>query len=188
MAALDASPGSLALTNGHTNGNGIHHANGEGAPGALDADVVRVYLSALLPALLGARVDELWQIFEDEFEERVARFAAEGSGVMYATKIKHDIGDDAPPTYTYHLAAHLTYSPSQVMTVALIKRTPLLDPTAPLATQIHVLNLFGGDDTPYESLHALVSVGVKPWFEAFAGSRGGGKDVDSKMGACYFVV
>jgi hypothetical protein len=92
------------------------------------------------------------------------------------------LADDEPPSFTYHLASHLTYSPTQVMTVALIKRTPILDPTAPLATQVHVLNLFGGDETPYESLHALVSSGVKPWFEAFAGSRGSGKDVDSKMG------
>jgi hypothetical protein len=96
--------------------------------------------------------------------------------------------DDAPITYTYHLASHLTYAPTQVMTVALIKRTPLLDPSAPLATQVHVLNLFGGDDTPYESLHALVSSGVKPWFDAFVGSRGQGKDGDSKMGSSSSTV
>lgn len=70
------------------------------------------------------------------------------------------------------------------MTVALIKRTPVLEPSTPLATQIHVLNLFGGEDTPYESLHAVVSAGVKPWFEAFVGARGAGKEGDSKMGEC----
>jgi hypothetical protein len=93
--------------------------------------------------------------------------------------------DDEPPSYTYHLASHLAYSPTQVMTVALIKRSPILDSSSPLATQVHVLNLFGGDETPYESLHALVSSGVKPWFEAFVGSRGAAKDVDSKMGKLY---
>jgi hypothetical protein len=74
------------------------------------------------------------------------------------------------------------------MTVALIKRTPLLDPSTPLATQVHILNLFGGDDTPYESLHALVSSGVKPWFDAFVGSRGQGKDGDSKMGRSSYCI
>jgi hypothetical protein len=68
------------------------------------------------------------------------------------------------------------------MTVALIKRAPILDPTVPLASQLHVLNLFGGEDTPYESLHAVVSAGVKPWFEAFVGSRSAGKEGDSKLG------
>jgi hypothetical protein len=90
--------------------------------------------------------------------------------------------DDQPPTYSYSLASHLTYASRNTTTVALIKRTPTLDSVTPLATQLHVLNLFGGDETPYESLHAVVSNGVKPWFEAFVGARHGGKDGDSKMG------
>lgn len=68
------------------------------------------------------------------------------------------------------------------MALALIKRTPVLDTLVPLASQLHVLNLFGGEDTPYESLHAVVSYAVKPWFDAFVGTRGGAKDGDSKMG------
>ena len=84
--------------------------------------------------------------------------------------------------FSYHLTPHLTYQPSHVTTLALIKRGPTLDPTTPLATQLHFLNLFGGDETPYESLHAVVSCGVKPWFEAFVGARGTGKDGDTKMG------
>lgn len=71
------------------------------------------------------------------------------------------------------------------MTVAIIKRGPILDSTTPLASQLHIMNLFGGEDTPYESLHSVVSYAVKPWFEAFVGARHGGKDGgDSKMGTC----
>lgn len=77
---------------------------------------------------------------------------------------------------------HLSYSPSHVTSLALIKRGPTLDLLTPLATQLHILNLFGGDETPYESLHAVVSHGMKPWFDAFVGARGTGKDGDSKMG------
>ncbi|KAJ4492589.1 dynein heavy chain, N-terminal region 1-domain-containing protein [Lentinula edodes] len=81
------------------------------------------------------------------------------------------------------LTQHLTYHPSHVLTLALIKRGTTLDPTTPLATQPHFLNLFGGEETLYESLHAVVSCGVKPWFDAFVGSRGGGKDGgDTKLG------
>lgn len=75
------------------------------------------------------------------------------------------------------------------MTVALIKRTPVLDTLTPLASQLNIVNLFGGEDTPYEGLHAVVSYAVKPWFDAFVGTRAGGasasvgtKDSDSKMG------
>ena len=73
-------------------------------------------------------------------------------------------------------------------TLALIKRGPTLDSTSPLATQLHFLNLFGGEETPYESLHAVVSCGVKPWVDAFVGSRGGVKDNDSKMGEILLPI
>ena len=60
-----------------------------------------------------------------------------------------------------------------------------IDPTTPLANQLQVLNIPGGDDTPYESLYAVVNAGVKPVFEAFVGARGAGKDGDSKMGEAH---
>lgn len=93
--------------------------------------------------------------------------------------------EDATPTYTYQLTTQLTYTPHHVSTVALIKRGLTLDPLQPLHGQLQVLNLFGGDETPYESLHAVVSQGVKAWFDAFVETRGGVKEGDSKMGALY---
>ena len=90
--------------------------------------------------------------------------------------------EEAPPTYSYSLTPHLVYASSHVSTVAIIKRAPSLDPLIPLPTQLHILNLFGGEETPYESLHSVVSHAVKPWFDAFAGTRSTGKDGDAKMG------
>ncbi|OBZ78610.1 Dynein heavy chain, cytoplasmic [Grifola frondosa] len=149
---------------------------------SFDPSLFRSYLLALLPPVIGAFPAELESIFDDEFDDRISRFAGEGGGVIYVVKQKDDAEDDAPPSFTYQLTSNLTYDPSHVMTLAIIKRGPTLDPTAPLATQLHILNLFGGDETPYESLHAVVSCAMKPWFEAFVGARGGGKDGDSKMG------
>jgi len=57
-----------------------------------------------------------------------------------------------------------------------------LDSTAPMASQLQMVNLFGDEDTPYESLHAVVSLAVKPWFDAFVGTRPGIRDSDSKIG------
>ncbi|KAL0563302.1 dynein heavy chain, partial [Marasmius crinis-equi] len=72
---------------------------------------------------------------------------------------------------------HLSFNSSHVLTLA--KRSTTLDPFTPLVTQLHSLNLFG-DETPYKSLHAVVSQGVKPWIDAFVGSRGGSaKDIDT---------
>ena len=55
----------------------------------------------------------------------------------------------------------------------LIKRATHLDPLFLLSMQLHLLKLFGGDETPYESLHAVISCGVQPWFVAFVGTRAG---------------
>lgn len=158
------------------------HDDASPPPTTFDPEVFRAYLLALLPPVIGAVPSDLETLFDDEFNARVTRFASETGGVAYVVKVKEDVEDDAPPIYSYHLASQLTYHPSHVTTLALIKRGSTLDPSIPLATQLHFLNLFAGDETPYESLHALVSHGVKPWFDAFVGSRGGGKDGDSKLG------
>ncbi|KAK0438444.1 dynein heavy chain, N-terminal region 1-domain-containing protein [Armillaria borealis] len=121
----------------------------------------------LLPPVIGATPAELDSLFDDEFNDRVARFSSEGGGV-------HEVEEEAEQTYSYQLTPQLTYHPSHVTTLALIKRGPTLDPMVPLATQLHFLNLV---------CTQVVSCGVKPWFDAFVGSRGGGKDGgEGKMG------
>ncbi|KIK50397.1 hypothetical protein GYMLUDRAFT_253036 [Collybiopsis luxurians FD-317 M1] len=97
-------------------------------------------------------------------------FAGEGPSIFYIVKAKDEVDDTI---FHYSLTQHLTYHPSHFLTLALIKRSPTLDSTVPIATQLHVLNLFGREETPYESLHAVVSNGVKPWFDAFEGTWNG---------------
>ncbi|KIM47305.1 hypothetical protein M413DRAFT_440753 [Hebeloma cylindrosporum] len=169
--------------------NGNHHDSPPATDGPppppvsnFDPDIFRAYLLSLLPPVIGAKPSDLHSLFDEEFDERVSRFAADTGGVIYVVQVKEESEDDTNPTYVYHLTPHLLYHPSHVTTLALIKRGPTLDPSTPLATQLHFLNLFGGDETPYESLHAVVSCGVKPWFDAFVGARGSGKDGDTKMG------
>ncbi|KAF7760646.1 hypothetical protein Agabi119p4_10055 [Agaricus bisporus var. burnettii] len=168
----------------HTNG-----MNGDAIPAApaepsasFNPEIFRKYLLALLPPVIGSDPEDLRTLFDEEFNDRVSRFANESGGVIYVVKSKEESEDESIAMYSYHLTPHLTYNTSNVTTLALIKRSPTLDPLTPLATQLHFLNLFAGDETPYESLHAVVSCGVKPWFDAFVGSRGAGKDGDSKMG------
>ncbi|KAF8710762.1 dynein heavy chain, partial [Rhizoctonia solani] len=151
---------------------------------SFDPAQFRTYLLALLPPVIGATVDEIEAtLFDSEFDEKSTRFAAEGVEAIYIVKTRAgEPEEDATPTYSYTLTQQLQYNSSNVTTLALIKRTPTLDTLLPLAPQLHILNLFGGDETPYESLHAVVSQAVKPWFDAFVGARGSGKDGDGKMG------
>ena len=56
-----------------------------------------------------------------------------------------------------------------------------LDALVLLSTQLHLFNLFGGEETPYESLHTMVSCGVELWFSAFVRTRAGaGKDEEGQ--------
>jgi Dynein heavy chain, N-terminal region 1 len=63
------------------------------------------------------------------------------SGILRAAALNTSI-DDAPPMYTYLLAPQLGYHASHVTTLALIQRGATLDPS--------FLNLFAGDETPYD--------------------------------------
>ena len=81
------------------------------------------------------------------------------------------------PTHTKHLTTHLTCTQHRHHDTRTHKLNNAPDPVAPLSTQIYLLNLLGGDETPYESLHAVQSCSVKPWFDVFVGTRAGaGKD------------
>jgi hypothetical protein len=171
-------------------------------PPTFDIEVFRNYILTLLPPVLGASIDELeGSLFDQDFEDRVSKFAAEPGAVVYVLKRKDEVTgnrvavyrhilatsdtlrtDDVQQTYSYTLTTHLTYSSSHVATLALIKRGPSLDSTIPLPPQIHLLNLFAGEESPYEGLHAMVSSAMKPWFEAFVGARGANKDGDGKLG------
>jgi hypothetical protein len=179
-----------------SNSNGTSHDGPVELTQPFDSSVFRSYLLALLPPVLGASQTGPESIFDEGFDERVSRFAGEGGVVVYVVKVKdeadgvQDIFFKIIKVISYFFqqtmrpqpTLHLSYSPSHVTSLALITRALTLDPLAPLATQLHMLNLFGGDETPYEGLHAVVSSGIKPWFDAFVGTRGAGKDDDSKLG------
>ena len=78
-------------TNGALNGNGDVHEPISSEPAIpFDPSVFRSYLISLLPPILGASSEELDSIFDDDFDDRVSRFAGEGGGVVYVVKKKDE--------------------------------------------------------------------------------------------------
>ena len=64
-----------------------------------------MYLLALLTPIIDALPSELGSLFDDEFDERVARFAAESGGVVYIVKVKGEV--EGLSFYLYlHIGAH----------------------------------------------------------------------------------
>ncbi|PPQ84103.1 hypothetical protein CVT26_013218, partial [Gymnopilus dilepis] len=136
----------------------------------------RVYISTCLykpPASIfcpqiGAKPSDLDSLFDNEFDKCVGRFAADTGGVIYVVQPKEE-GEATTQTL------HLTYHPLRPQGLN----------HQHLTQQCHwrnFPNLFGGDEMLYERLYAVVSHGVKTWFDAFIGTRGTGKDGDTKMG------
>lgn len=88
MAAVDA-----PLTNGtnslHTNGS-LPDGPAESTI-AFDPATFRSYLLALLPPLIGASPEDVESLFDEDFDERVSRFASEGGGVLYIVKKRDEV-------------------------------------------------------------------------------------------------
>lgn len=88
-----------ALTNGtgsaHTNGNGSAQPDGPSEPVIpFEPSVFAKYLRSLIPPLLGATEEDIETLFDDDFDERVTKFAAEGGGAIYVVKKKEDTGGE----------------------------------------------------------------------------------------------
>jgi len=88
MAAVEPPLTPLAATNGST-GHEMPVAD-DTTTTAFDTSIFRSYLLALLPPFIGATPTELDYIFDDEFDERVSRFVAEGGAALYVVKSKEE--------------------------------------------------------------------------------------------------
>jgi len=82
---METSPPSTHTT------NGINHDTTPAEPAVVfDSEIFRSYLLALLPPVIGALPSELDSLFDDEFDERVARFAADTGSSLYVIKAKEE--------------------------------------------------------------------------------------------------
>jgi hypothetical protein len=87
MAAVEAPLTAVATTNGSTPHDAPVTVD---AAAAFDTSIFRSYLLSLLPPVIGATPAELEYIFDDEFDERVSRFVAEGGASLYVVKSKDE--------------------------------------------------------------------------------------------------
>jgi hypothetical protein len=70
--------------------NGTSHDGPAEPTSSFDPSIFRSYLLSLLPPVIGATAGDVESLFDDAFDERVARFASEGSEAIYIMKIKDD--------------------------------------------------------------------------------------------------
>ena len=105
MAAVEAplapTTNGISRTNGTLNGNGdLHDATSAEPAISFDPSVFRSYLLSLLPPIFGVPSEDLESIFDEDFDDRVSRFAGEGGGVVYVVK-KRDEQDGEHPSLSF---------------------------------------------------------------------------------------
>ena len=89
--------------------NGHHHAppqsESQTQPLSFNTDIFRTYLLTLLPPVIGTLPYKLDLLFDDGFDEHVARFATESGGVVYIVKVKDKV--EGLSSYSYlHMDVH----------------------------------------------------------------------------------
>jgi len=170
-----------------------------------DPLLLKDYLEKLITILLAADAVEINNsLFSyPDTLEKCKRFANDPqSPVLYILKEKESKKDEddidiSPQTYIYTLSQEITYLPTHVGSIALIKRSPTLDPLRPVALQLLGMPLPGapiagepGAVSPYEALHSYVHLAVSPYFNAYVSSKAGNqqeatgksKNEENKMG------
>ena len=77
--------------------NGLNGLNGHDTPAEptptvpVDTNAFKGYLLALLPPLIGADPTDLESIFDEEYDDRVSRFATEPNTVLYVVKEREEL-------------------------------------------------------------------------------------------------
>ena len=115
MAMTNGNGSVPPLTSSISNGAPSHDGPVD-APLPFDVSLFRSYLLSLLPPVLGAYPEELISLFDDEFDEKVSRFAAEGGGVIYVVKVKEDTEGEVQTWLWFDLdLTHNRGSPSKIL-------------------------------------------------------------------------
>ncbi|KAF2838922.1 hypothetical protein M501DRAFT_1004768 [Patellaria atrata CBS 101060] len=139
--------------------------------------------------------------------QRCTRFALETQPALYIQKDVVETngtvtsGDGAvnAPHFSYTLSSELSYSPTCIATLVIFKVTPTIDPSLPITSQVHVINLPGisaastssaqiPGASPSALIHSLLRLAISPYFDAYTRNQDGTQtgwskgDVDARTG------
>ncbi|KAG8527498.1 uncharacterized protein KY384_007650 [Bacidia gigantensis] len=197
-------------------------ANGHPPPiaehSAIDPDLVVQHLADLLEITLGAATEDLQakgsllsESQRPDTVQRCTRFARESQIALYVqkdivpTNIPNGLPNGHPipetiPAFNYTLSTDISFAPTTVSSIALLKRPQPIDPHRPLATQVQAINLpgaatlsegstvEGSSASPYEVLYSIIHFALSPYFNAYSNGKkqtvagNARSDMDDKMG------
>ncbi|KAI9809961.1 MAG: hypothetical protein M1825_000394 [Sarcosagium campestre] len=187
-------------------------ANGVPSPNplsTLDPSIMLHHLTDLLHITLGASQADLEAngslLSKAKYSEtllRCTRFASDAQVALYVQKdiaaaagAVNGVNDPAEATSTsfvYTLSAEISFLPTTVASVALLKRPQPIDPSIPITSQVQIINLPGiaslnhapaGQGSPasaYETLHSYLQFALAPYFDAYTKGQEGPSNAKSR--------
>ncbi|XP_037097970.1 cytoplasmic dynein 1 heavy chain 1 isoform X1 [Syngnathus acus] len=144
-----------------------------------DASVLQKHIRKLVPLLLedgGEAPASLETSLEEKSTvEQMRKFLSDPQVhtiLVERSALKEDVGDEGEEEkegITYNISIDIRYG-LKSNSLALIKRTGVIDADKPISTQVRVLTL--SEDSPYETLHSFISNAVAPFFKSYIRESG----------------
>ncbi|XP_016305378.1 LOW QUALITY PROTEIN: cytoplasmic dynein 1 heavy chain 1-like [Sinocyclocheilus anshuiensis] len=144
-----------------------------------DASVLQKHFRKLVPLLLedgGDAPASLETALEEKSAlEQMRKFLSDPqihSILVERSALKEDVGDEGEEErecISYSISIDIHYG-LKSNSLALIKRTGVIDADKPISTQVRVLTL--SEDSPYETLHSFISNAVSPYFKSYIRESG----------------
>ncbi|XP_034530779.1 cytoplasmic dynein 1 heavy chain 1 [Notolabrus celidotus] len=144
-----------------------------------DTSVLQKHIRKLVPLLLedgGEAPNSLEAALEEKSAvEQMKKFLADPqihTVLVERSALKEDVGDEGEEEkecITYNVSIDIHYG-IKSNSLALIKRTGVIDADKPISTQVRVLTL--SEDSPYETLHSFISNAVAPFFKSYIRESG----------------
>ncbi|KAL6478123.1 hypothetical protein MHYP_G00139580 [Metynnis hypsauchen] len=144
-----------------------------------DTSVLQKHIRKLVPLLLedGGEVPASLEtaLEEKSAVEQMRKFLADPqihTILVERSCLKEDVGDEGEEEkecISYSVSIDIHYG-IKSNSLALIKRTGVIDADKPISTQVRVLTL--SEDSPYETLHSFISNAVAPFFKSYIRESG----------------
>ncbi|KAL1257320.1 hypothetical protein QQF64_010564 [Cirrhinus molitorella] len=144
-----------------------------------DPSVLQKHIRKLVPLLLedgGDAPASLESALEEKSAlEQMRKFLSDPqihSILVERNALKEDVGDEGEEErecISYSISIDIHYG-LKSNSLALIKRTGVIDADKPISTQVRVLTL--SEDSPYETLHSFISNAVAPYFKSYIRESG----------------
>uniref|UniRef100_A0A3P9LB23 Dynein, cytoplasmic 1, heavy chain 1 n=1 Tax=Oryzias latipes TaxID=8090 RepID=A0A3P9LB23_ORYLA len=144
-----------------------------------DTSVLQKHIRKLVPLLLedgGEAPASLETALEEKSAvEQMKKFLGDSqihTILVERSALKEDVGDEGEEEkecISYNISIDIRYGVKS-NSLALIKRTGVIDADKPISTQVRVLTL--SEDSPYETLHSFISNAVSPFFKSYIRESG----------------